>query len=1039
MRYKNSIVVTFFIILVLTSVSAVSPLQNVIGLSGLTVSPDGRHLAFSYLGDIWTAPVEGGMARRLTVHPASDRSPVFSPDGHYIAFSSNRFGSMDIFIMDASGGEPQRLTYHSSNDIVTQFAPSGEFVTFNSYRDFREHVTWQVSIDGGEPTILCPLESVHGKLSADQKQFLYQKGFSGGYRRGYRGPGASNLWLMDLGTFETRALTATDWVDRNPEWHPDGDSIVFISEKTGVQNIFRLYLETNETEQLTDLSEGLLSDLVVSPDGQRMYFCIDSEVHFLNADGQINDISLTAPADRARGVKEQISFSTCGEFAVSPDNKQIVIEHRGDLFAISPDGGKTRALTETPWRESNPRWHPENSALYYLGDRTGNSELYKLTPDDGDRTLYYRARFFNETTVFENDVPINRFSIAPNGNFIIYVQADGNVYRRNIDGSNPVRLMSEMRIYSIDFSPDSRWITYLREFGGLHLDTFIFNLDSRQEYQISRLYGRNIDTRFSEDGKQLLVVSRDFCSFDIYAVWLSRLDHEKYEDDDYDDKNNESSSDDKSDKPEEKTVIDLPGIHERVRRIVGWRADTQLPWITRDGKTLIFKSNALGSMQVFAMDVKENRFENPRKLAEINPVEFIESVEGNTLFYRTDSGIGKLDIQSGRATPIPINGTMQVDRIGEFLQMYNEAWSTIKYGFYDPDLHGVDWDAAYDRYLPLVERTRTAWEFRDAVQRLIGELNASHLGISGGDDPGIPTVQTGRLGLRLGEFVEGRGYKVREVVAGTPADRKASRIHPGEYLKAINRVSLSPDMPMAKLLNNTVDEWIELDIVNIDDRKQSRKESLKPMNPWQYQSAAYRHWVAQNRQMVDTLSNGRIGYLHIRSMNHSSLEQFRNDVFGLHWEKDALIIDVRGNPGGYIHNYLLRHLTGDSFGVSVPRLGEPKDHPDYVWRKPSVVVIDERSFSDAEVFPNGYQTLGIGTVIGMPTFGGVIGTGGITLLNNAWFRLPRVGWFTADGRNMENTGAVPDIFVEREPGEELEGRDSQLERAVTELLAGLEV
>jgi tricorn protease len=1027
----------FIALLLLSAAPGLCQLENVIGLTGLAVSPDGSSLAFSYLGDIWTVPVDGGRARRLTVHPASDRSPIFSPDGQYIAFSSNRFGSMDVFLMEAFGGEPQRLTYHSSNDMVTQFAPSGNYIIFNSYRDYREHVTWKVPVNGGEPSILCPLESVHGKLSSDETMFVYQKGFSGGYRRGYKGPGASNLWLMDINTYQTRTLTETDWIDRNPEWHPDGRSIVYISETNGVQNVYRMNLETQTITDVTQLAEGLLTDMVVAPNGDRVYFCIDAEAYYTDSEGTIHTIPITAPADRTSDTTEQISFSTCGDFAVSPDNKQIVIEHRGDLFAISPEGGKTRALTETPWRESNPEWHPDNGALYYLGDRTGKSELYKLTPDDDDRTLYYRARFFNETTVFENDVPITRFSIAPNGEFIIYVQADGAVYQRDIDGYNPERLLDNMHIYSIDFSPDSRWITYLREFGGLHLDTFLFNLETKQEYQVSRLYGRNIDTRFSEDGKQLLVVSGDVCSFDIYAVWLSRLDHERYEDEDYDDRETDDSSEDTNEDTSNETTIDLPGIHERFRCLVSWHADTQLPWITRDGKTLVFKSNAMGSTHVYAMDIKGNSVEKPRTLAEINPAAFVESSDGGSLFYRTDSNIGKLDIEAGRTTPITIDGTMQLDRIGEFLQMYNEAWSTIKYGFYDPDLHGVDWDAAYERYLPLFERTRTAWEFRDAVQRLIGELNASHLGISGGDDPGLPSVQTGWLGLRLGEFVEGRGYTIRDVVDGTPADRKASAIYPGEYLKAINRVNLTPEKPMATLLNNMVDEWVELEIVNTDKRINNRKVSLKPMSSWQYHTAAYRHWVAQNRQMVDRLSDGTIGYLHIRSMNHSSLEQFRNDVFGLHWDKDALIIDVRGNPGGYIHNDLLRHLTGDSFGVSIPRLGEPKDHPDYVWRKPSVVVMDERSFSDAEVFPNGYQTLGIGKVIGMPTFGGVIGTGGIRLLNNAWFRLPRVGWFTADGRNMENTGAIPDIFVEREPGEELEDRDSQLERAVTELLAEL--
>jgi tricorn protease len=1044
----------FILVFLMVSVNPVfARNQPVTGISGLTVSSDGQTLAFSYLGDIWAAPSSGGLARRLTVHPADDRDPVYSPDGRYLAFSSNRSGNMDVFIMEAFGGEPRRLTYHSVSDMVTQFSPSGDFIVFNAYRDFREQVTWKISVDGHEPEILCPVESAHGKLSPDGTQFLYQKGYSGEYRRGYRGPGASNIWLMDMQTLETRPVTETDWIDRNPEWFPDGTAIAYISEKDNAQNLYKHYPATGTTEAITTLSDGFLSDMTVSPDGTRIYFCLNSQAHVVDTDGAVHAIPIWTPADRATSMEERLEFSTCGDFVLSPDNRQIVLEYRGDLFGLSPDGGRTQTLTETPWRESNPRWHPAENALYYLGDRNRKSQLYRLVPDDSDKKEFHKARFFKETLVFNSDIPILFFEISPDGKSVVYSCADGVLARRGIDGSKPDILLTAKEIYSLDFSPDSRWITYVREFGGLHYDTYVLNLDTRQEYQVSRLYGQNSDTRFSKDGRQLLTVSGDFRNNDIYAVWLSKLDHERYEDEEEEDKdaeNGESSGDTKTvgtsvEKEQENAaaikpvVMDLDSIHTRFRRLVNWSSNTHSPLISADGKTLFFVSNAMGKTQMYAMDIKGNRTENPRILADLNPVKYYESKDGASLYYRTDSAVGKLDIKTGKPAPIPIKGVMRLDRKGEFLQMYNEAWSAIKYGFYDSDLHGVDWEAAYQKYLPLVEQTRTAWEFNTVVRRLIGELNASHLGIWGGDDPDLPSVETGRLGLRLGPYTEGRGYIIREVLPDTPADREASKIRAGEYLRAINRVVLTPAEPMARHLNDTVGELVELDIVTSGTKPQHRQVSLKPMGFWEHETASYKYWIRKNQEMIDRLSGGRIGYLHIRSMNRSSLEQFRNDVFGLHWEKDALIIDVRRNPGGYIHNELLSHLTGESFGISIPRLGEAKEHPDYVWRKPSVVVIDEQSFSDAEVFPNGYQTLGIGKVIGMPTFGGVIGTGGIRLLNNAWFRLPGTGWYTSDGRNMENSGAVPDILVERSPLEDLEGRDSQLERAVEVLLSELPV
>ena len=1053
---KNKMFPIILLLLIITmplQAEGVTVSQKVIGVTGLTISPDGSDLAFSYLGDIWTVPESGGTAQRLTVHPADDKEPAFSPDGRQIAFSSNRFGNMDVFIMESSGGEPRRLTYHSADDVVTQFAPSGKFIVFNSYREYRRYVTWKVPVEGGEPQVLCPLESAHGKLSADESSFIYQKGFAGGYRIGYRGPSASNLWMIEIPSLKVRALTRNPWNDRNPEWSPEGSAVYFISERDGPQNIYKMDLETGTASAQMRAAGGILSDLTVSPAGDRLYFCRDASPYVLPVGGEPRLIPVTAPADRPTSDEEILTFNTCDDFSLSPDDRQIALVYRGDVFALDPEGGKTRPLTQTPWRESNPVWHPTDGSLYYCGDRDGKGAIFRLVTDDNGRRLFYKARFFRESTVFSSEVPIETFRITPDARSIIYYCSDGNLYRCKIDGTEPEILLKETTIDSLDVSPDSCWISYVREFSGLHYDTYLMNLKTGREHQISRLYGHDSECRFSSDGKQLLVVSSDFDSSDIYGVWLSRLDHEKYTDE-----NEEADSDiigeekpDNKAKPKksgqqkngkqpgndgkvEPLVVDLEDIHERFRQMVGWPSDELLPLMTRDGEKLMFKSNAMGKTGLYVLDIGKNPPENPKILAEIDPGRLVATGENGQIFFRTETGLGKIDISTGQMTPVAIEGEMRLDRNGEYRQMYNEAWAAIKYYFYDPVFHGVDWEAAYKRYLPLVERTRTAWEFRDVIRRLIGELNASHLDIYGGDDPSIREVQTGRIGVRLGQFSKDLGYRIEEIIQGSPADRVESRINTGEYLKSINRNELSPNEPMAKYLNGTVNTLVELEIASADNPHKSRKVSLKPIDPFEYEDLSYRHWVAQNRKVVDKLSGGRIGYLHIQSMGHRSLEQFRNDVFGVNWNRDALIIDVRGNPGGYIHNELIRHLYGRSFGISKARRGESREHPDYVWRKPSAVVIDERSFSDAEVFPNGYQTLGIGKVIGMPTFGGVIGTGGIKLLNNAWFRVPWVGWYTSDGRNMENTGAVPDIQAEREPGEELSGRDSQLEKAVQMLM-----
>ncbi|HPQ39381.1 MAG TPA: S41 family peptidase [bacterium] len=1049
----NVIIRVFFLGFLLSAAVPVILAADAIGGSGLAVSPDGNTLAFSLQGDIWTVPSAGGTARRLTVHPGEDLAPAFSPDGRSIAFSSNRNGDHDIYLMDASGGEPIRLTYDSADDIVSQFAPSGRWIIFNSYRDFREYVTWRVPVNGGQPSRLCPLESSHGKLSPDESYFVYQKGFTGSYRQGYRGPSATNIWLYTFDTRNTVRLTHTRWSDRNPVWAGGNEALYFISEQSGPQNIYRFQIDTGEITPITAFTEGLISEIACPVSGDPVFFRKDARIWRI-ADGEsARQIPIDVPADRRRSELETIDFSGCGELSVSPEGDQLVIEHRGDLFALPPDGGDTTVLTETPFREKSPRWHPSENQIFYIGDRTGNGEIYRLSPDDGDRKLFHKARFFKETRILESDVPLEYMEITPDGKQIIYLTIDGRLICCGIDGSNSRLLLENAYAYNVTVSPDSRWIAFLQSYSGLHYDTWLMHLESGRSERISKLHGFDSDVRFSPDGKQLLMVSGYQGDNEIYAVWLSVKDHEKYRDESdeappdgdasaggtgnekKDDTNGDNREPDTGTDPEPLRV-DLDGIHERVRTLISWPSNDGLPLLVSGGKILLFKSDAMGTQAVFKGDYDDKDVSNIARLAEVNPDQLLPGKKP-TVFYRNGESIGTLDVESGKNQPIRINGKMKVNRSAEFLQMYREAWNTIKYQFYDPDLHGADWDGAYRRYLPLVETARTAREFRDAVQRLIGELNASHLDIFGGDDLEISGPATGQTGLRLGQYRKDLGFEVVDVVPETPAYRVESRIQPGEYVRAVNRQMLSPDTPVAKYLNDTIGKAVDIEVVDPDTPEASRTVTLKPISPWQYHQKAYEYWVRQNRDMVDRLSENRIGYLHIQSMGHRSLESFRREMFGIQYEKEAMIIDVRGNPGGYIHNELIQHLTGERFGWSKARLEDPRDQPDYVWRKPSVVLIDERSFSDAEVFPNGYQELGIGKVIGMPTFGGVIGTGGFHMLNGAWFRLPWVGWYTRDGRNMENTGAIPDIMVERAPTEQSEGRDSQIERAVTELLSEL--
>ncbi|MHC4601024.1 MAG: S41 family peptidase, partial [Planctomycetota bacterium] len=492
----------------------------------------------------------------------------------------------------------------------------------------------------------------------------------------------------------------------------------------------------------------------------------------------------------------------------------------------------------------------------------------------------------------------------------------------------------------------------------------------------------------------------------------------------------------KEEKEEEKleVKIDFEEIEDRVEPVTSTRGSDTLPVLDGEGETLYFKSNTLGHFEIWKSAVDGSSLNRLTRGKE-NPEEMVWSKEKKELIYRTGGTIRTLSGDGQAKGVIGYRAKMEIDLAAERREVFDEAWRALRDFFYDPSMHGVAWDRARRVYRPFVVDCACTEDFNDVFRMMLGELNASHLGIYGPGNDRKPEA-TAFTGMTLVPGRLGKRYVVAAVLKDSPAAREASKVEPGEFLVAVNRKEVRAGDNLSRILNGKVGEKMDFLFSLSEDGPGKRTVTFKPVAPGASSKLLYEAWVDGKRERVEKLGAGRLGYIHIRWMSRGAFRRFRREYLAKVREKDGLVLDVRNNPGGYIHNQLWELLSKRKpVGRFRIRGAAEELQPDHTWQKPVVLLINERSASDAEIFPLGFRTLGIGKVVGVPTWGGVIGTGGTSLANGAWLRLPYVGWYTHEGANLENYGVEPDVRVENHPEDDAAfGADAQLEKAVSLLL-----
>ncbi|MFN2502556.1 MAG: S41 family peptidase [Pyrinomonadaceae bacterium] len=1039
---------------------------------------DGR-IVFSYLGDVWSANENGQNIQRLTVNRARDVYPRFSPDGKWIAFSSERNGNLDVFIIPSGGGTAKQITFHSADDTVLGWKPDSSGVLFSSNRgeDFTPQL-YIAALDGSMPTKAGTDMGVQAAFSPDGRRLAYNPKGQVYWRKYYRGSNQTDVVIMDVASKRFTQATDFNGMDSWPMWGSDG-GIYFVSDRdgNGLTNIWRVSDNGGKADKITTFKTGDVRWPAISGDGRVIVFEHDFGIWKLDLSSRkATPVSLNIAAETQDNFTEVRTFnSQADEYALAPSGTRVAFATHGEIFTAPVEEGDLRQITSTTARDRFVSYSPDGKSIAFVSDRSGREEIFVSASDGSGEPRQI------------TDIDVLKFAIAwsPDSKEIAFITSDQKVNKIDIASRALVQLDTAPYggLSGPRWSPDGKWIAYSKDEVSRTSDIYLIASSGADKvpHKITFDAGEDYDPHFSNDGRKIyfereLPSGSNSTISQLFSVGLEKLDRDPDDPETKTDPEQPGAGQPEGDagprrqqgaKPPAEVKIDWSGTKRRTRQITRMPFDVDDFIPAPDSKTLIFQTSEPAGLQ--NVGVVYSIQDDGKRLTRIVTGQAAGedaaqqgggagggigtlnlSRDGKTLFFLERGGIYSVAVPapaaSGAAgrTDAPrkrVNFTVRVaiDHPAEWAEMFDDAWRTMKYRFYDPKMHGVDWDAARAKYRPLVEYVGDRQELLNVINEMIGELNASHTGAAPPPGGGQGGVSTGHLGVELQADGAAGRYQVTHVYEDGPADKDWVRVGTGDYLIAINGKQIKAGDNYWQLLNNRLNRKAEVTFNNKPSEDGAWSTRIETITPGAYSQLRYERWVKDRRKKVDKLSGGRIGYLHIQAMNQPSLRKFEKEIREFR-NKEALVIDQRWNGGGNIEQELLAILVQRQYQVWQPRGTEPSGRPFAGFFGPKIVLQNWRSGSNAEMFPAGFRALGLGKVVGTPTMGAVIGTGSYSLIDGSTVRTPGVGVFLADAKltNMENFGVQPDILVDNSPADNLAGRDRQLEVAVEELMKELQ-
>jgi tricorn protease len=1012
------------------------------------ISPDGKLVAFSYRGDIWIVETIGGTARAVTSHPAHELSPVFSPDGRLLAFSSNRHGGYDVYVVPVQGGRPRRLTFDSATDMVCGWTPDGKHVLFASTRSTGfppASELFTVPVEGGMARRITAAEGKEGVLSPDGTRLAYVRGPGTWYRKGYRGSSNDDIWICNADGGNNRQLTAFNGQDDSPMWSPDGKTLFYVSETHGTPaNIVRLTLDAApasagkpeiKPQPVTTHKEDGVRRARISRNGAWIVYECGADLWIVSTHDTSppRKLAIEVNADD-KANPEQLKIFTNGatEFSLSSDEKFMAFAVHGKLFRISVGpNAKVVQMTDGPANDHNAAWAPDGSRIIFVSDRSGHEDLYLLEANDPEHPKLTEAHHFKVTQLTNTPDAELGVAFAPKGGRVSYLRA-GKLWTMNPDGSDQKAIVSDVHVFDYEWSPDGKWIVYARRDGSFASELFIVPSTGatadNPARNVTRYATYNGDVTWSHDGKKIAFLSDRRGSGNVYLLSLQKPAAPGY-----------------SERPlfgGSSVSIDWEDIHLRAHAAAPVTALTAA--ISPDSSKVAFRDTKENDLWVASSNggqltrLTTGRV-GPRQITWSKPRSALGSSGGDVIYYLDESGTIHLVRSSGGSGPaLPFRIKMRVRTEELYREMFDQSWRYLAEHFYDANFHGRDWNAIRAKYRPLVKHVAMKEDLYSLLYLMMGELNASHLGITGFTT--APDEETADLGLVFDENYRGRGLKIAEILKRGPADRRGLHLKPGELVLSIDGTEITEKTDVSQLLNGKSGEMVMLQVADKPtvEAKERRRVEISAVSRRSISPLMYDRWVDRNARRVAELSKGKLGYIHIPSMDDAGLDRFLRSLYSDNYDKEAIVLDVRFNGGGFTHDQILNYLGSREHTVFKQRDGGQGlvlRSYDRKWNKPLVLLINNRSYSDAEIFPNAFRTLGLGRLVGQPTGGFVIGTGQVRLIDGSTFRIPRIGVYTTKGINMEKEGVKPDVPVDDHPDQLAKGIDTQLDKAV-EVLQG---
>jgi tricorn protease len=817
-------------------------------------------------------------------------------------------------------------------------------------------------------------------------------------------------------------------------WAPDGRRLYYVTENgstPGCANIVVQDLMPESTspaagdpKPLTKHQDDSVRKARINGNGEWIVYECGADLWVVSTKGgNPRKLAIEVHADDKYNTERVVTYTRdATEFALSPSEDHAVVVVHGELFLIKTSGdakAKATRLTDHPAYDHAPAWSPDGKKILFASDRTGVEELYLLEPDDPEHPELTKAHKFKTTQLTKTPEEEAAASFSPKGERIAFLRA-GRLWTMKPDGSDQKVLVSEQQVFDYDWSPDGKYVVYARTDGSFASELYIIPTDgSAAPRDITNYATYNGDVSWSSTGGKLAFLSQRRGLYAMHVLSLYR-----------------PTADGSA--PPRSAEIEWDDIHLRVERPAAVPADGGQ--ISPDGSHVAFRSFSGGDdLWVVSTDGRNlSRLttgnQSPRS------IRWARKASGTVYFLNRD---GELRMArtggfsfglSGPIEPgkVPFQAKMTVKRDEEFAEMFAQSWQALSDSFYDAKYHGANWNAVREKYSPLVAHVGQREDLYALVSLMLGELNASHLGISGR----MPAAdeQTADLGLLFDESYSGPGLKIAEVLKRGPADKRGLNLKSGEILLAVDRTDLTAKTNLSQILNNKANEAVVLDVTSDPkDPKAKRRVEVTAADRGKIAPLLYERWVARNAAQVAKESGGKLGYIHIPSMDEAGLETFVRALYSENFDKEGIVLDVRYNGGGFTHDQVLNYLSGREHTLFRQRNGGEglvlRSH-DRKWTKPLTVLINNQSYSDAEIFPHAFRTLGLGKVVGQATGGMVIGTGGIQLIDGSTLRVPRIGVWTVQGVNMERKGVIPDVPVETDPAEWVKGKDTQLSASV---------